>query len=67
MRKFILSLLLALFFVNNANALDYSTIHITRSLNYDAKKAGVSQKTIFNIVRIFSWRINFNKDLRVGD
>lgn len=66
MRKHLLLLIVVLFF-NSANALESSTIHITRSLNYDAQKANISQKTISNIVRIFSWKIDFNQDLRVGD
>ncbi len=64
MRKF---LLIMLFLIGSVNALEYTTIHITRSLNYDAQKARISQKTINNILRIFSWRIDFNKDLRKGD
>ncbi|BAS67061.1 peptidoglycan DD-metalloendopeptidase family protein [Bathymodiolus septemdierum thioautotrophic gill symbiont] len=65
MRKSLLFLATALFF--SANALADVTINITRSLNYDAQKSRVSYKTINNIVRIFSWKIDFNKDLRKGD
>ena len=50
-----------------ANTLDHSTIIITRSLNYDAKKANISPKIVKTLIRIFSWEIDFNKDLRKGD
>ncbi|SMN14511.1 Peptidase, M23/M37 family [uncultured Candidatus Thioglobus sp.] len=63
MHKFLFIILL---FIGNAHALE-RTIHITQSLNYDARKANISQKTVHNIVRIFSWKIDFNKDLRKGD
>jgi hypothetical protein len=43
MRKF---LLIMLFLIGSVNALEYTTIHITRSLNYDAQKARISQKTV---------------------
>jgi exoribonuclease R len=43
-----------------------STIHITRSLAYDAQRVGISQKTINNMVRIFSWKIDFDRDLERG-
>ncbi len=67
MYRNILFLIFILFFINNVNALEYSTIHITRSLAYDAQKASVNQKTIDDIVRIFSWKIDFNRDLKDGD
>lgn len=67
MRKSTLLLLLTLFFISSANALERSTIYITRSLAYDAQKMGINQKTINNIVRIFSWSIDFNRDLKRGD
>jgi hypothetical protein len=41
--------------------------HITRSLAYDAQRVGISQKTINNMVRIFSWKIDFDRDLERGD
>lgn len=66
MRKYLLFLVATIFF-SSAGALERITIHITRSLNYDAQKANINHKTINNIVRIFSWKIDFNKDLRVGD
>jgi len=50
-----------------ANTLDHTTITITRSLNYDAKKANISPKIVKTLIRIFSWEIDFNKDLRKGD
>ena len=60
-------LLVMLLFIGSIHALEHTTIHITRSLNYDAQKVNISQKTVRNIVRIFSWKIDFNKDLRIGD
>lgn len=66
MRKYLLLLIATLFF-NSTSALENTTIRITRSLNYDAQKANINYKMINNIVRIFSWKIDFNKDLRVGD
>lgn len=54
-------------FAYGNNAFESSTITITRSLNYDAKKAGISPKIIKTLVRVFSWKINFNKDLKKGD
>lgn len=50
-----------------ANTSDHATITITRSLNYDAKKANISPKIVKTLIRIFSWKIDFNKDLRKGD
>jgi murein DD-endopeptidase MepM/ murein hydrolase activator NlpD len=50
-----------------ANTLDHSTIIITRSLNYDAKKANINPKIVKTLVRVFSWEIDFNKDLKKGD
>ena len=50
-----------------ANTLDNTTITITQSLNYDAKKANISPKIVKTLIRIFSWEIDFNKDLRKGD
>ncbi len=67
MHKTILTLLFALLFINGANALDKTTINITRSLSYDAQRTGVGQQTVDNIVRIFSWKLDFNKDLHKGD
>lgn len=65
--KFTLLLLFSLFFTSNISSLERSTIHISRSLSYDAQRMGINQKTIDNIVRIFSWKIDFSKDLRVGE
>ncbi len=50
-----------------ANTPEYATIYITRSLNYDARKANINPKIVDTIVRIFSWEIDFNKDLQKGD
>ena len=67
-------LLISIFIFANTAVLaqqnDYTkntTITITRSLNYDGEKANVSPKILKTIVRIFSWRIDFNKDLKKGD
>jgi murein DD-endopeptidase MepM/ murein hydrolase activator NlpD len=49
------------------SALEHSTIHITRSLNYDAQKANINPKIVDTIIRVFSWKIDFNKDLKKGD
>lgn len=67
MHRLISFYLFVLFFISSVNALDSTTIHVTRSLVYDAQRAGVSQKTVDNIVRIFSWKIDFNRDLHKGD
>jgi len=50
-----------------SNTPEHTTITITRSLNYDAKKANISPKIVDDIIRIFSWEIDFNRDLRKGD
>ncbi|MDG2354013.1 MAG: peptidoglycan DD-metalloendopeptidase family protein [Gammaproteobacteria bacterium] len=50
-----------------ANTSDHTTITITRSLNFDAKKANISPKIVKTLIRIFSWEIDFNKDLHKGD
>jgi murein DD-endopeptidase MepM/ murein hydrolase activator NlpD len=50
-----------------ANASDHTTITITRSLNFDAKKANISPKVVKTLIRVFSWEIDFNKDLHKGD
>jgi len=44
-----------------------STITINKSLNYDAKKAGIEAKVIKLMVDNFSWEIDFSRDLRKGD
>lgn len=72
MFKRILLILVLLFssgytFAYDNSALNYSKITITRSLNYDAQKANISPKVVNTIVRIFSWRIDFNRDLQKGD
>ena len=52
---------------HGSNVFERSTITITQSLNYDAKKANINPSIVRTIVRIFSWKINFNKDLKKGD
>ena len=44
-----------------------STITINKSLNYDAKKAGIEAEVIKLMVDNFSWEIDFSRDLRKGD
>jgi murein DD-endopeptidase MepM/ murein hydrolase activator NlpD len=44
-----------------------STITINKSLNYDAKKAGIEPEVIKLMVDNFSWEIDFSRDLRKGD
>jgi len=74
MFKHVLFLIAALGFLNTGNTLahgantpEHSTIHITHSLSYDARKANISPKIVDTIVRIFSWEIDFNRDLQKGD
>ena len=52
---------------HSSNVFERSTITITKSLNYDAKKANINPSIVRTIVRIFSWEIDFNKDLKKGD
>ena len=47
--------------------LTYTIINIQKSLNYDAKKAGVDAAVIKMMVDHFSWEIDFSRDLRKGD
>lgn len=49
------------------NSINISTITINKSLSYDAKKLNIKPKTVNTLVRVFSWKINFKKDLRKGD
>ena len=44
-----------------------STITINKSLNYDAKKAGIEAEVIKLMVDNFSWEVDFSRDLRKGD
>ena len=44
-----------------------STITINKSLNYDAKKAGIEAKVIKLMVDNFSWELDLSRDLRKGD
>jgi len=52
---------------NKPKGFNSTTVTINKSLSYDAKKLNVSPAVINTIVRVFSWRINFKKDLRKGD
>ena len=49
------------------SALTYTIVNIQKSLNYDAKKAGVDAEVIKMMVDHFSWEIDFSRDLRKGD
>jgi len=44
-----------------------STVTINKSLNYDAKKAGIEAEVIKLMVDNFSWEIDLRRDLRKGD
>ena len=45
----------------------FTIITINKSLNYDAKKAGVDAEVVKMMVDNFSWEIDFSRDLRKGD
>ena len=45
----------------------FTVITIIKSLNYDAKKAGVDAEVVKMMVDNFSWEIDFSRDLRKGD
>ena len=45
----------------------HSTITIKKSLNYDAKKAGIEAEVIKLMVDNFSWELDLRRDLRKGD
>ena len=47
--------------------LSQTIITIKKSLNYDAKKAGVGAEVIKMMVDHFSWEMDFSRDLRKGD
>ena len=47
--------------------LTHTTITINKSLNYDAKKAGIEAEVTKMMVDNFSWEIDFSRDLRKGD
>ncbi|MBL4783763.1 MAG: peptidoglycan DD-metalloendopeptidase family protein [Porticoccaceae bacterium] len=44
-----------------------ATSKINNSLFYDAKQAGLSDKTIMELANIFGWDIDFSQGLRQGD
>jgi murein DD-endopeptidase MepM/ murein hydrolase activator NlpD len=52
---------------HSISELSHTIITIKKSLNYDAKKAGVAAEIIKIMVDNFSWDIDFSKDLRKGD
>ena len=45
----------------------FTVITINKSLNYDAKKAGVDAEVVKMMVDNFSWEIDFSRELRKGD
>ena len=45
----------------------HTLITIKKSLNYDAKKAGIEAEVTKMMVDNFSWEIDFSRDLRRGD
>ena len=45
----------------------HSTITIKKSLNYDAKKAGIETEVTKLMVDNFSWELDLRRDLRKGD
>lgn len=47
--------------------LTHSTILITKSLNYDGKKAGIEPEVIDLIISNFTWVMDFSRDLHKGD
>jgi len=47
--------------------LTHSTILITKSLNYDGKKAGIEPEVIDLIIANFTWAMDFSRDLHKGD
>ncbi len=51
----------------NHTTLEKKIIHISHSLFYDARRAGVSENDSKKIYQIFLNRIDFKKDLRKGD
>ena len=52
---------------NNLKSIETKTITINSSLSYDAKKANVDPLIVDTIVRVFSWKVNFKRDLMKGD
>ncbi len=44
-----------------------ASAEIQNSLFYDAKQAGISDKTIMELANIFGWDIDFSQGLRQGD
>jgi len=47
--------------------LTHSTVVITKSLNYDGKKAGIEPEVIDLIIANFTWAMDFSRDLQKGD
>ena len=47
--------------------LTHSTIVISKSLNYDGKKAGIEPGVIELIIANFTWAMDFSRDLQKGD
>jgi len=53
--------------IESTQDIKQSTITIKKSLNYDAKKAGIEAEVIKMMVDNFSWEIDLRRDLRKGD
>ena len=53
--------------IQPTQSITHSTITINKSLNYDAKKAGIEAEVIKLMVDNFSWELDFSRDLRKGD
>jgi murein DD-endopeptidase MepM/ murein hydrolase activator NlpD len=47
--------------------LTHSTIVISKSLNYDGKKAGIESEVIDLVIANFAWAMDFSRDLQKGD
>ena len=52
---------------HSTGGLTHTLITINKSLNYDAKKAGIEAEITKMMVDNFSWEIDFSRDLRKGD
>ncbi len=49
------------------SGLSTTVVNINHSFGIDAQKSGVGFSTINLIVKVFSWQLNFNTDLKKGD
>ncbi|MGE4570459.1 MAG: peptidoglycan DD-metalloendopeptidase family protein [Gammaproteobacteria bacterium] len=53
--------------IQSTEPLTHSTIVISKSLNYDGKKAGIEPEVIDLIITNFTWVMDFSRDLQKGD